>query len=120
MPPIEVEKRMKQELELATDYISRIEKDIKDKDARIAEVESQARNFYGWDCLGKHNAQIASLEAQLKSARDNALEEAAKLCEEMQVDFERCDVLILTSQAWEEGQVACAEAIRSLKTKGQA
>jgi chromosome segregation ATPase len=131
MPPIEVEKRMKQELELATDYISRIEKDIKDKDAEIA---SQNRKIE-WlqDQVKDKDARIAELDqdrnywkksaddysfinremnAQLKSARDNALEDAAVKAETELVASGGSGIL-------EASGMLIATAIRSLKTKGQ-
>ena len=58
-------------------------------------------------------AEIA--EAQLAECRDKALEEAAQICDYLPVDEERCRILNLPSQAWEEGMEACIKAIRSLK-----
>jgi hypothetical protein len=52
----------------------------------------------------------------LQSVADEATrverERCAKLCEEIPLDLVRCNKLQLTSQAWEEGQYACAKAIR--------
>lgn len=43
------------------------------------------------------------------------VELAAKTCQELPIDKERCRVLLLTEQAWEEGQDSCTEAILKLK-----
>lgn len=75
---------------------------IKDKDARIAELEKQLKLEY----LAEHHTEtVKSLESQLKSARDNALEEAAKESDYFK-DNSKTAVFISAN-------------IRSLKTKGQ-
>lgn len=53
--------------------------------------------------IGQLQARVTELERQLEEARNHALEEAAKVCENMQ-------------QGWpSDDQLKCADAIRALK-----
>lgn len=54
---------------------------------------------------------------RLKRERDEAFERAAQVCVVLNVDEDRCKVIDLKEQAWEEGIEACIKAIRALKSE---
>ena len=53
------------------------------------------------------------LTTEYQRGLNAGLEQAARICDELETDTDRCRILNLTEQAWEEGQYACAEAIRA-------
>lgn len=55
--------------------------------------------------------QIINLKKQLKQAKKDALREAAEIASNVPVDKARCDILQLTTQAYEEGIEAVYNAI---------
>ncbi len=57
---------------------------------------------------------VELIAAERADERAKVLNEVADLCERMPIDKERCRILLLTEQAWEEGEDACAYAIRKL------
>lgn len=61
---------------------------------------------------GSKNSYIPILKA-LRTAYTKGMERAAVICDDLPIDAARCRILLMTEQAWEEGQYACAEAIRS-------
>ena len=62
---------------------------------------------------------VPIIVSTLKQVELGTLERAADLCERLPIDKERCKVLMLIEQAWEEGQYACAEVIRTLKEEAK-
>lgn len=67
--------------------------------------------------IWKLERELAEAKAREATARAEALEEAAELCDNAPVDKARCRVLHLPEQAWEEAQYDCAERIRTLKER---
>ena len=82
-------------------------------------MTSEEHFYKWWDSLPEHiphsvkaNAMNAWTEAYQRGLNDG-LEQAAGICDELEIDKDRCRILNLTEQAWEEGQYAYAEAIRA-------
>lgn len=55
---------------------------------------------------------IELITKALDAQRKEVARECVEICSNLPVDEKRCDVLLLTSQAWEEGQEQCAQTIK--------
>lgn len=59
---------------------------------------------------------IPMIDAAIAQAVAQEREACALLCDNLEVDDERCKELLLTEQAWSEAMEVCAKAIRARTT----